>query len=189
MTTPYMHDGFKYLKENVRIKVIPIVNPWAFNQNPKKYGTVNGVNINRNFDSNGRWEKYPVVLGSEIEYKGPTPFSEKETQILRDWAIENKRADFWIDCHTGLNNPHVDNWVYYLSHDKLAPKVLSTLAKLEERIRVKYNKPNPTKLVQVDHDSLIRGFYSLEQLGLSTITLELANSFWGTGLNLSLIHI
>lgn len=181
MTTPYMHEGFKYIKENVRIKIIPIVNPWGFNQYPKEYVNVNGININRNFDSNGRWDTFPTD-GDYFNRKGSTPFSEAETIILRDWAIENKNSEFWIDCHTGMNNPHVNNWVYYMSMDPLRDKVLSALDKLEKRIKVKYDIEEPTKIVDVDNPGSLRQWYSVETLGLSSVTVEISNG-WGTDIN------
>lgn len=159
---------------NTRIKLIPIINPWGFNQAPEKtYGNSRGVNINRNFDSNGAWGTFPIVdpAVDEFNYKGTAPFSEAETKILRDWVIANKTAKFWIDCHTGAFNSAGDNWIYYLSKDPLAPEIQKALSQLESRIRTKYKK-TPTKTVNIDHPGLIRANWSLEQQGMSTITIE-----------------
>lgn len=192
MTEPYIHEGFKYLKQNVRIKVVPIINPWGWNQSPKKYGNSNGVNINRNFDSKARWSTFPVHSANpndpnydEWNVKGDSPFSESETRILRDWATSNKNAEFWVDMHTGLWIDPVENFIYYFSSDPLANKIENTLNLLEERIKTKYKKNNPTKIVNVDNNGLLRGFWALEQIGLSTMTIEQTpnNPLWGTNLN------
>ena len=116
-------DVFEWLRTHVRLIVLPIINPWGFNQNPKTYGNVNGVNPNRNFDDlNNGWANYQSN-NNEWNKKGSAPFSEKETQILRDWAY--KYADealFYIDCHTGLGCSRAtygDVWSYYLSNNPI----------------------------------------------------------------------
>ena len=45
-----LNTNYKYLRKNVRIKIIAIINPWGFNQIPKSYPNSRGVNPNRNFD-------------------------------------------------------------------------------------------------------------------------------------------
>jgi len=189
MTEPYINESFKYIKENVRIKIIPVLNPWGFNQSPKTYGNVNGVNPNRNFDYNGAWKAFPVHSANpsdpnynEWNVKGSAPWSEAETRIMRDWAIENADvAEFWIDCHTGRGNAHVDNWVVGVSNDPIIPKVYSAIEKLEERIKIKYNR-TPTRKVDLDNPNSIKHKYVYNELGLSIITVELSN-YWGTAVN------
>lgn len=98
----YANDALlTYLHNHVRIKVIPVVNPWGYSQSPKSYVQSRGVNINRNFDYNGEWEQYDPGSNPNNN-KGTAPFSESETQILRQWASENYGAEFWIDCHTSV---------------------------------------------------------------------------------------
>ena len=186
------HKGYKYIRENVRIKVIPIVNPWGWNQSPKKYGNVNGVNINRNFDYNNKWDAFPVHSANpsdsnynEWNVKGSEPFSEAETKILRNWGMKNKNAKFWIDCHTGLDVGPYDNMVYYLSDCVLRSKVETALAKLENRIREKYSKQDTVSYVAIDSAGSIRQQFSNNVLGIPTITLEQTpnNKLWGTNLN------
>ncbi len=51
------HDNdpvLNYIFRKVRIKVIPFINPWGYAQSPKVYLQSRGVNINRNFDIDGR---------------------------------------------------------------------------------------------------------------------------------------
>lgn len=86
--------GFKFLRENVRFKVLPIICPASFDQATLKYENYNGVAINRNFDYKRSF--YDVVWPTKGEY----PDSENETRILKKWINDNAwRADLYIDCH------------------------------------------------------------------------------------------
>ena len=80
----------KYLHENVRIEVIPIMNPWGV-QNHSRWNGRN-VDLNRNYDNN--WDD-PRAVG-----KGEAPFSENESQAFRDFINNNLDAKLCIDIHT-----------------------------------------------------------------------------------------
>lgn len=187
----------KYLYENVRIKIIPIINPWGWNQNPKTYGNSNGVNPNRNFDYNDEngnsvWEQFPVYSGTkgdsnynEWNVKGSAPFSEAEARILRDWALKNKDiAEFWIDCHTGLGLGPWDNFIYYTSDSKLKTNIETALNRLEDRIWNTYHI-SPTKEVRVDSPGSIRLAWAQKVAGIPGMTVEqtASNTRWGTSIN------
>lgn len=187
----------KYLYENVRIKIIPIVNPWGWNQNPKTYGNCNGVNPNRNFDYNDEngdsvWEQFPVYSATkgdsnydEWNVKGSAPFSEAEVKILRDWALKNKDvAEFWIDCHTGLGLGPWDNFIYYSSDSTLKANIETALNRLEDRIWNTYHV-NPTKELRIDHPGSIRLNWAEKIAGIPGMTVEqtASNLKWGTSLN------
>ena len=184
-----LSDGFEYLRNHVRIKVIPISNPWGWNQSPKKYGNCNGVNINRNFDyetDNGgsAWEQFPVQT-DEWNQKGSAPFSEAEAKILRDWALSNPDAYFWIDCHTGLGFAGYDNFIYYSSDDKYVDRIVQGLETLQNRIKTKYSKQNPVKETRIDNEGSIRLRWGERVAGIPGMTIEQApgNTLWGTALN------
>lgn len=141
-------DIYKYLKNKVRIVVIPLVNPWGFNQNPRKYGTVTGVNPSRNFDYN--WDSY-ASSGSEWDLKGSSAFSEKETQYMRDtYLLYKDDISFTLDCHTGRGWTK-DVFVYYVESDNiLKPKLIEAAAWLNNRIKNKYNKTTDNEIMQTD---------------------------------------
>lgn len=141
-------DIYKYLKNKVRIVVIPLVNPWGFNQNPRKYGTVTGVNPSRNFDYN--WDSY-ASSGSEWDLKGSSAFSEKETQYMRDtYLLYKNDISFTLDCHTGRGWTK-DVFVYYVESDNiLKPKLIEAAAWLDNRIKNKYNKTTNNEIMQTD---------------------------------------
>ena len=187
----------KYLHDNVRIKIIPIVNPWGWNQSPKKYGNANGVNINRNFDyqdenGNSAWEQFPVHSGNpsdsnynEWNVKGDAPFSESESQILRDWVLSNKdKAEFWIDCHTGLGIGPWDNFIYYSSNSTLVDRITNALGRLEDRIWNTYHI-TPTRECRIDTPDMLRLAWGEKVAGVPGMTVEQTpnNTKWGTSLN------
>jgi len=184
MATPYQHNGFRYLRENVRVKVIPIINPWGWNQNPKKYGNVNGVNINRNFDYGGLWAAYPVYT-DEWNKKGESAFSEAETVVVRDWILANSTAEFYIDMHTGIGIGPWDNFIYYQTADPQLTRITYSLSRLDARITSKYSKANPSEEIRVSYAGDHKGAYLVGQMGWTGLSIEQTpnNLLWGTSLN------
>lgn len=169
--------AMKYIRENVRIKVIPIINPWGWNQNPRKYGTVNGVNINRNCDPMGLWKSYKGNT-TEWNQKGTSSFSENETKILRNWLSRNKGAEFYIDCHTGVGAfaSDVTNALYYLSDSPIKTQIESALTKLNNWVTSKYGvtgKAN-SNCAQTLTSSTDYGItdYAEKNLGIPGFTIE-----------------
>lgn len=87
-------EGFKFLRENVRFKVLPMICPSSFDKATLAYPNANGVRINKNFDYCRKW--YEVADTTKGEY----PDSEIESRILKAWLNENAwKADLYIDCH------------------------------------------------------------------------------------------
>lgn len=173
----------QWIKNNVRIKMIPMSNPWGFSQYPKSYGNCNGVNPNRNFDNQiHAWDKFPIYSPNPSDpnynqwnYKGEYPFSEAETRIWRDWLIENKdNAEFWIDCHTGVYCTRADNWIMYQSTNPLIPKIKRAINALSRRIARVYDK-TPTILEEVDKDTSLKISYGTDVIGIPTLVIEQAD--------------
>lgn len=87
-------EGFAFLRENVRFKVLPMICPSSFDKATLAYHNANGVRINKNFDYRRNW--YDVVDST----KGDYPDSEVESRILKTWINDNAwKADLYIDCH------------------------------------------------------------------------------------------
>ena len=87
-------EGFKFLRENVRFKVLPMICPSSFDKDTLAYPNANGVRINKNFDYCRNWYDVPETN------KGEYPDSEVESRILKAWLNENAwKADLYIDCH------------------------------------------------------------------------------------------
>lgn len=66
-----------------KLIIIPIVNPDGYDIAQKF--NANGVNLNLNFDT-PRWANY----GPEGTYAGPKPFSEPESQVIKQVVLEYK---------------------------------------------------------------------------------------------------
>lgn len=173
---------FQYMRENVQLSVIPIVNPWGFNQNPKKYGNLNGVNPNRNFDDwNHVWDNFPEYSPdpsnpnyNEWNVKGDAPFSEAETQILCMWLKKNTDADFYIDCHTGLGNSAQQNgdvWYIYISDNVNVSKLTRAATAMGSHIQSTYGKTPKINAV-IDAENSIKQRYGGAVVGIPTITIE-----------------
>lgn len=177
-------EVFQYMRQNVQISIIPIVNPWGFNQTIKKYPNVNGVNPNRNFnDWVDSWASFPVYSANpndsnynEWNVKGESPFSEKETQLLVKWLKENTDAQFWIDCHTGADNKRAnsgDVWYLYVSANPLSSKIETAADALMSHIATTYNV-TAKRYAQIDHQNNIKHRYSTNVMGIPCLTIEQA---------------
>ena len=80
----------EYLRFNVEFIIVPLQNPWGFD-NHSRYNS-NGVDLNRNYD---------LGWASETSaHKGTAPFSENETQYMRDLIRAHADAVHFIDWHT-----------------------------------------------------------------------------------------
>lgn len=90
----YSHPVFEYFANYINFEFIPVVNPYGFTN--KSYMNGNQVQIMRNYDYG--WEAWPAREG-EITYKGPSPASEVETQIMQDWLHEHSDAICYFDFH------------------------------------------------------------------------------------------
>lgn len=176
---------FQYLRQNVQFSIIPIVNPWGWNQTPqKKYGNVHGVNPNRNFDNwDNAWADFPEYSPdpaspnyNEWNVKGSAPFSEAETKILCDWLKTNTDAEFWIDCHTGVGVSRAnsgDVWCIYVEGNVLASKIHAAATAIGGYIQSTYNK-TPKYNVITDSPNSIKSMYGDSVVGVPTMVIEQA---------------
>lgn len=167
------NEAFQYIRKYVRIKVIPIVNPWGFNQSPKKYGNANGVNPNRNFDYLNRWNNFTVYTPQQNEWnvKGEHPFSEQEVINLAKWVDSNWNAEFWIDCHTDVGTSQFDLDLYSLQDSVLANQIENGIDNIEEWFESVYGSACVTKYL-LDNDGSIRQFWSEFAGAMPTYTQE-----------------
>jgi hypothetical protein len=95
---------------NVTFYVAPLMNPdgyvftwtndrlWRKNRRNNGDGTF-GVDLNRNFDWSFAGPGASANTASDI-YHGPAPFSEPETQALRDWLLARPNTVSHIDFHS-----------------------------------------------------------------------------------------
>lgn len=161
------HDNdavLSYLFRKVRIKVLPQINPWGYAQNPKMYTQSRGVNINRNFDIDGKWAAYPTYPTQDSNpnnNKGEAPFSEAETQILRNWAEENAAAEFWIDCHTAASGYTTNKALYtsQISTSVLHEQSLKAQSLLVAWTKAFYNLSSVATKFEYDSNGAIKQYW------------------------------
>lgn len=83
-----------YFRHNVKIIVVPILNPSGFDAS--SYKNSNGVNLNRNYP-----HSWTLVDDPESDqYGGAAPFDQPETQVIRRLVQANLDAAFVVDSHT-----------------------------------------------------------------------------------------
>lgn len=116
-----------YIRKNVRLVVVPIVNPWGFAN--EKRQNVNGVDLNRNFDYN--WDDYRYDTPGDTYYKGESPHSEAETRILDDLFRTYHEAVSYVDMHTIISAQAE----YILFCPRLVNQDNSNMAKLIKGMR------------------------------------------------------
>jgi hypothetical protein len=119
------NETITHILNSSEVYIVPLVNPDG-RQNDSRFNA-NGINLDRNFDIDfGRIRGGCIPLGNllgrikisyintprlhkwfssfpdHIENCGRHPFSEPETQAMRDFMreLENNDFSFYLDCHT-----------------------------------------------------------------------------------------
>ena len=89
------YSQLAYIRKNVRVVIVPIVNPWGFANRERE--NVNNVDLNRNFDYH--WSNGSGTRSTGKNYKGSKPFSERESRNMK--ALVESLGDITahVDCH------------------------------------------------------------------------------------------
>lgn len=100
------------IKNNTRILLMPVCNPWGMYQSPKTRWNSKGVDLNRNFDWN--WDNNPDSGPFTDNHKGSAPFSENESKYIK-YVLDKYNIDSVVDLHNyperWTNNPY--KYVFY----------------------------------------------------------------------------
>ena len=105
----YFTDNPQTIPPTVTLYIIPNANPDSPYAPGELSGRLNanGVDLNRNWDC--RWKEDASFRGSVVAGSGgPAPFSEPETQALRDFILDTRPAAvvFWeARAQDGLSSP------------------------------------------------------------------------------------
>lgn len=112
--------SIKYLVDNREMWFIPVVNPDGYEYNrstnptgggmwrknrTKNADTTYGIDLNRNYGPNAYWNSSnngSSTLTSDDTYRGTAPFSEPETQAIRDF-VATKKFRIALNYHTYSN--------------------------------------------------------------------------------------
>lgn len=106
LSNPQKNKFLSFMKYNCKILVIPVLNPWGY-QNGYR-GNGRNVDINRNFDYN-----FVPDSIAENTTSGSSAFSENESQAIATYLQENySSAKFLHDFHTRGGDvwPTDDRW-------------------------------------------------------------------------------
>ena len=141
------------IKNNTRILLIPVCNPWGMAQSPKTRWNSRGVDINRNFDWN--WENNPIAEPFTDNYKGTAPFSENESKYIK-YVMDNYNIDSALDLHNyperWTNNPYK----YVIYSDTKTWNIMEDLI-----VYLKRNNPNiPINHLSQQNDSCVNNYAS-----------------------------
>ena len=129
------HPQLANIRNNVRIIVLPLINPWGFFNNKRQ--NVNGVDLNRNTDY--LWN---TITGTKFQpgganYKGATPFSEVESRYFKETIETYSEAVAALDFHTiiTVQAEHIVYTPRYLNqHRHIFDDVIDWLYKPGNRI-------------------------------------------------------
>ncbi|MFM0831973.1 M14 family metallopeptidase [Staphylococcus epidermidis] len=91
----HKYSHLAYLRKNVRIVLVPIVNPWGFANRERE--NVNNVDLNRNFDY--YWSNGSGTRQTGANYKGSKPFSERESRNMKALVEGVGDITAHVDCH------------------------------------------------------------------------------------------
>lgn len=89
------YPQYAYIRHNVKLIVVPIVNPWGFAHQERE--NINNVDLNRNFDYN--WASGKGTDPKKPNFKGCMPFSEKESQNIRKLVNNLDDVTAHVDLH------------------------------------------------------------------------------------------
>lgn len=119
------HVQLTYMRKNVRMVIIPFINPWGHERKTmvNSNGSANtanssiGVNCNRNYD--GFWGQ--IIMSGGADHNGAAPFSENETKWVRDTILHYGPENFHygFDFHdAGTRSVQGDFWINYNTFHK-----------------------------------------------------------------------
>ena len=106
LCNPHKSEHLRFMKWNCRILVIPVMNPWGYQNGKRCNGR--GVDVNRNFDINfdPTYESYGYTSGASA-------FSENESASVANYISANfANAKYCTELHTrgGDTLPNDDRW-------------------------------------------------------------------------------
>ena len=175
---------FDYLREKVRMVVVPLQNPWGFDQSPKMYCNSRMVNENRNFGIKSEWEAadFPTY-GTQAQQwlgKGTAPFSEAETVNMRSVVYEYMHdIDFWFDLHSSGGWDY-DYYVQCNANDKYMYDAISDALEnsVKPYLRNVLGISNLKELFN-DPDTALKLHYAYKVLNVSCCTVEMTPERFG----------
>ncbi|PWV97429.1 zinc carboxypeptidase [Paenibacillus cellulosilyticus] len=163
----------EYLRFNVQFVVVPIVNPYGFNNVTRR--NANGVDLNRNFDY--RWN------ASTDDYKGASAFSEVESQYIRTLITNNLDAMCFLDFHMNGSSGYDWTETYWSNINQIIPEnqlfdpaSRFIISKMTRRGQSTYNVPSDSGIIgriSYDNDTPLMAAWVAKQ-GIPSVLCECA---------------
>lgn len=149
-------DKLSFLRWNCRLVVLPVQNPWGFNNNKRQ--NVTGVDINRNFSYG--WSAYTPSENFAFghDYKGTSAFSEKESQYIRDTLLLYSDAAAYLDFHSWAN---VSIPFKYVNSSSSFSRLNNVADDISKYLVTKYNT---TRTLETTYDPMPNGFNYAEKV-------------------------
>lgn len=169
---PVKHKGLMDVRNNVRIALVPVVNPWGYENFTR--ANSNGVNVNRNFDVN-------IGLPA-AKAEGSEPFSENEAKAVKILLNEfGEYSKFHLDIHTvPLRYNEAGTYGAY-SYVKSYSRLWKPMHEIQEYIVDYWNREyckNLSSLYQNSDTANITN-YAQEVHEIPAATLEFASGNFG----------
>ena len=158
-----MDGDILYMRQNVKISVIPVANPWGFSQKPKKRNNVSGYTL-QSFDKKKNIK--------EVDY-----IKKYINRIKSDLS-------FMVDMHTTTNDSYLD---FYGVIHKNCPNV-RTLFRVNSWLCDQYAKEGRNvddQYFGYRTSSCTLNYYCYKVLGIPSSTLELSDYHWDSKKNTS----
>ncbi|MBD3288027.1 hypothetical protein GF337_04420 [candidate division KSB1 bacterium] len=187
--------------EEVEIWFVPVINPdgfylimdgskslhfWRKNLRDNNLNSVfdpetDGIDLNRNYDYN--WHKEGDPNCESWHYRGPFPFSEKETQAIRNLTLRENFV-FNLDFHSH------GEVILYPWDNELPPADIDFVKKLANQIAVQIQKKDGPKSYEIRPLNGNLGQCSVwmhGKAGVQSFTVEMGDSHLPAGRDISRI--
>lgn len=144
------HSALEYLRNNIELMIVPVLNTYGFDN--RSYKNANGVNLNRNYDSNWAF----VEDTTSNQYGGAEPFDQPETQIVRDLLLSNTDAVLVVDSHVnggGVVSNYSDINYYGISEstdvyfNRMVSAVAHNLSSISANFNLDYELGQPNTIL------------------------------------------
>lgn len=142
----------EWIRFNLHLIFVPVNNPYGFVNSQKK--NYNGVDLNRNFSYN--WEHMTDTEPGDNLYRGPEPFSEKETQYIRDLINDNLDAMAFYDYHMNGTSGEIWEQSYWTilkgfkskkGHREMQEIAISDISKVTREAHKRFDVPKSSGFI------------------------------------------
>lgn len=156
------NDVLTYIRQNVKITVIPVVNVWGYSQTPKNNNNANGQRL-QGFDAE-------------------TPIAECANVMALLQSLKDELS-FMVDMHTTTNNTYKDFYGCIFRHAKNVRTIFRVNSWLCDNYAYQ-GDVDDQYLGYSDLPNLLR-YYAYHTCGIEASTLELSDYHWDTALSTS----